>query len=209
MSAIGNLIVLSGPSGVGKSTLLKKVLGEFPDMRFSVSCTTRQPREGEVDGKSYYFISHEEFEERSRRGEFVEEARVFSNRYGTLKSEVLKHIRNGVDVVLDIDVQGAKQIRAAAAADPELARSAAFIMIVPPSLKELEARLLGRASETPEQLAQRIAGAASELSHFRVYDHVVVNQDLDRAAGELAAIFTALHLRTSLITEGDEPWLKK
>lgn len=208
MSASGNLIVLSGPSGVGKSTLLKKVFEKFPGMRFSVSCTTRSPREGEVDGVSYYFISHDEFEERSQRGEFIEEAKVFSNRYGTLKSEVLKHIRAGVDVVLDIDVQGALQIRSAAAADPELARCAAFVMIVPPSFKELEERLRGRASETPEQLALRISGAAGELARFRVYDYIVVNQDLDRAAGELTALFSALHLRTSLVAEGEEPWLK-
>ena len=209
MKKYGSLIVLSGPSGVGKSTLLKRVFAELPEMRFSVSCTTRPPRPGETEGRDYYFLSPEEFERRSRAGEFIEEARVFDRRYGTLRSEVMRHLESGVDVVLDIDVQGALQIRAAAERDPELRRSAVFVMIVPPSLTELEARLRGRNTESDEQLALRIAGAAGELARCRIYDYAVVNDEIGRAAAELAGLFRSFALRISLIEEGEEPWLRK
>jgi len=209
MKKLGSLIVLSGPSGVGKSTLLKRVFAALPGMRFSVSCTTRPPRDGEVDGRDYYFLSPEEFERRSRAGEFIEEARVFDRRYGTLRSEVMRHLAAGVDVVLDIDVQGAERIRAAAERDPELRRSAVFVMIVPPSLSELEARLRGRNTESADQLALRIAGAAGELGRCRLYDYAVVNDEVDRAAEELIGLFRSFALRISLIEEGEEPWLRQ
>lgn len=205
----GNLIVLSGPSGVGKSTLVNAVRQVMPELEFSISCTTRAPRVGEVDGREYHFLTPEDFEERSRRGEFVEEARVFAHRYGTLKSEVLGRIRGGGDVILDIDVQGAAKIREAAKADVELARAAVFVLIAPPSLEILERRLRARATDAEEQLALRIAAAERELANFRLYDYIVVNDDLDTASGELERLFRSFRLRTGLIPEGQVPWRTK
>ena len=205
----GNLIVLSGPSGVGKSTLVGEVRQAMPELEFSISCTTRKPRPGEQDGREYYFLTPEEFEQRSQAGGFVEEARVFANRYGTLKSEVLDRVRRGADVVLDIDVQGAAQIRRAAEKDPEIAAAAVFVLIVPPSLELLEARLRRRATDSEEQLALRIAAAERELAQFRLYDYIVINDDLDTAACELETLFRSFRLRTGLIPEGSTPWKTK
>ena len=206
MHRTGNLIVLSGPSGAGKSTLVNSVRRALPDIEFSISCTTRKPRTGEVHGREYYFLTPEEFEARSQAGGFIEEARVFANRYGTLKSEVLERIRRGADVVLDIDVQGAAQIREAARKDAEIANAAAFVLIAPPSLEILEARLRKRATDSDEQLALRIAAAERELSQFRLYDYIVVNDDLETAAAELERLFRSFRLRTGLIPEGSVPW---
>ena len=195
----GNLIVISGPSGVGKSTLVKQARLELPYLEFSVSCTTRQPRAGEVNGKDYFVLTPEEFEAKVQNNEFLEYAGVFAHRYGTLKSEVVSRLQRGADVILDIDVQGAKQIRQAAAADPEIARAAQFIMIVPPDMATLEARLAGRNSETPESLKLRLAGAQEELSNFRVYDYLVVNDDLETAGKELIMLLKTVRMRTSTV----------
>lgn len=195
----GNLIVISGPSGVGKSTLVKQARQVLPQLEFSVSCTTRQPRAGEVDGKDYFFLSEAEFENKVKQGEFLEYAGVFAHRYGTLKSEVISRLQRGADVILDIDVQGAKQIRQAAAEDPEIARAAQFIMIVPPDMATLSARLAGRNSETPESLKLRLAGAQSELSNFRIYDYLVVNDDLETAGNELIMLLKTMKMRTNIV----------
>ena len=195
----GNLIVISGPSGVGKSTLVKQARTELPYLEFSVSCTTRQPRAGEVNGKDYFFLTPEEFETKVQNNDFLEYAGVFAHRYGTLKSEVVSRLQRGADVILDIDVQGAKQIRQAAEADPEIARAARFIMIVPPDMATLEARLAGRNSETPESLKLRLAGAQEELSNFRVYDYLVVNDDLETAGKELIMLLKTVRMRTSTV----------
>ena len=199
MNKTGSLIVISGPSGVGKSTLIGKVRANMPELEFSISCTTRAPRTGEVHGREYYFLSEEEFLRREENKEFIETAGVFAHRYGTLKSEVLHRIRRGADVILDIDVQGAKLIRQAALADSEIANAAQFIMIVPPDVATLEARLSGRNSETPESLKLRLAGAKSELSNFRLYDYLVVNDDLDTAAAELISLLKCMKMRTATI----------
>ena len=198
----GNLIVISGPSGVGKSTLVKQARQVLPELEFSVSCTTRQPRAGEVDGKDYFFLTEADFETKVQNNEFVEYAGVFAHRYGTLKSEVISRLQRGADVILDIDVQGAKQIRQAAEQDPEIARAAQFIMIVPPDMETLCARLSGRNSETPESLALRLAGAQSELSNFRIYDYLVVNDDLDTAANELIMLLKTMKMRSPIV-KGD------
>ena len=158
----GSAVVISGPSGVGKSTLVGNVRKILPDLSFSVSCTTRPPRAGEADGREYYFLSPEAFEEKVQKGEFLEYAGIFNRRYGTLKSEVLHRVEQGEQVLLDIDVQGAKQIRVAAETSPELARSVHFVLIAPPSLEALESRLRGRGSESEEQLALRL-GATGRL----------------------------------------------
>ncbi len=209
MHRTGNLIVLSGPSGAGKSTLVNSVRQALPDLEFSISCTTRKPRTGEAHGREYYFLTPDEFEARSLAGGFIEEARVFANRYGTLKSEVLERIRRGADVVLDIDVQGAAQIREAARKDAEIATAAVFVLIAPPSLEILVARLRKRATDSDEQLALRIAAAERELSQFRLYDYIVVNDDLETAAAELERLFRSFRLRTRLIPEGSVPWRRK
>ena len=196
---LGSAIIVSGPSGVGKSTVCGKVRENMPELKFSISCTTRQPRAGEVDGKDYFFLSEAEFENKVQQGEFLEYAGVFAHRYGTLKSEVVARLQKGADVILDIDVQGAKQIRQAAADDPEIARAAQFIMIVPPDMATLESRLSGRNSETPESLKLRLSGAQSELSNFRVYDYLVVNDDLNTAANELIMLLKTMKMRTNIV----------
>ena len=201
MNKLGDLIVLSGPSGVGKSTLVGKLREALPELEFSISCTTRSPRGSEQHGVEYYFLSREEFDAKRENGEFIESANVFSNSYGTLKSEVLDRLRRGAQVVLDIDVQGALQIRKAAKSDDELKRAALFVMIAPPDLETLRQRLTGRATDSAEQVAQRLAKAQSELQNFRSYDYLVVNDDLEKAADDLLAVFKAAGTRTQTIKE--------
>ncbi len=198
----GNLIVILGPSGVGKSTLVGRVRAAMPELEFSISCTTRSPRAGEMDGREYYFLSPEEFEKRSAAGEFLEQAEVFEHRYGTLKAHTLECIRSGRQMVLDIDVQGALQIRRAAEQDPEIKGAAHFILIAPPSLAALEKRLRGRDSETDEQLELRLAGARNELSFFRSYDYMLVNDEIESAAAKLSCLLRSFRLLTANI-KGD------
>ena len=197
----GSAVVISGPSGVGKSTLVGNVRKILPDLSFSVSCTTRAPRAGEIDGREYYFLTPESFEEKVQKGEFLEYAGIFERRYGTLKSEVLHRVEGGEQVLLDIDVQGAKQIRAAAENSPELARSVHFILIAPPSLEALETRLRGRGSESEEQLALRLGAARSELANYKLYDYVVVNDDLEQATADLAAVLRSFRLLTGTLRQ--------
>ena len=201
MNQLGTIIVLSGPSGVGKSTLVGRVREEMPELQFSISCTTRPPRTGEQHGVHYYFLTHEEFAARVDRGEFIEHAQVFANCYGTLKSEVLERIRSGNSVILDIDVQGALQIRKAAESDPELKRSTVFVFIGPPSVETLERRLRRRATDSEEQIELRLANARRELSFWRSYDYLVVNGDLDQAAAEMTGLFRSFALRTACMPE--------
>ncbi len=195
----GDLIVLSGPSGVGKSTLVKMVRAAHPELGFSVSCTTRAPRPGEVNDREYHFLSEEEFAQKSQNHEFLEEAGIFRHRYGTLKSEVLNQLRQGKSILLDIDLQGAKQIRAAAENDQELAAASVFVMIVPPSLDVLETRLRGRQSESEEQIQLRLGAAKNELAGFRTYDFLVVNDDLEVAAKDLNQLLDVFRMRTSIV----------
>lgn len=199
----GTIIVLSGPSGAGKSTLVGEVLKVMPELQFSISCTTRKPRGTEQHGVEYYFLTEEEFVQRIDAGEFVEHAQVHANRYGTLKSEVLERSRQGKDVILDIDVQGAMQIRKAAENDPELAAVLQFVFIAPPSYEILENRLRGRKTDSEEQIAIRLAAAKKEISFWRNYDYVVVNGDLKKAAEELEAVFRSFRLRTAIVQGED------
>ena len=198
---LGSAIIVSGPSGVGKSTVCGKVRENMPDLKFSISCTTRQPRTGEVDGVHYYFITREEFEKRIANDEFIEYARVFDNIYGTLASEVIERVQRGEDVFLDIDVQGALQIRAAAEKNGLLKKVCEFVLLAPPSFEILENRLRSRATDSAEQIEMRLAKAKHELSFYRHYDYVVVNDDLETAAANVAAIIRSAGLRTDRLPE--------
>jgi guanylate kinase len=167
--------VITGPSGVGKGTLINGLLERKPGLELSVSATTRPPRPGEVDGRDYHFLSEEEFEDRVRRGDFAEHAVYAGNRYGTLRSEL---DRPGRGTVLEIDLQGARQIR-------ESLPEALQVFIAPPSREDLRRRLEGRGSDTPEQIRDRLAVADDELAAQDEFAHVVVNDDLERAVQEL------------------------
>lgn len=192
--ALGSIIVLSGPSGVGKSTIIKKVREKMPDLRFSVSCTTRPMRTGEVQDRDYHFLSKEEFMRRKEAGDFIESADVFANCYGTLKSEVMSIAENGENVVLDIDVQGALQIMEKAKNDPLLAKEVEFIFIVPPSMTELERRLRSRATDSEEQISLRLGKSAHELSFWNKYQWLIVNDDADTAAERLYQLILSFAL---------------
>ncbi|MDD6337147.1 MAG: guanylate kinase [Lentisphaeria bacterium] len=188
----GLILILSGPSGSGKSSIYKMSIGELGAIEFSVSCTTRAPRPGEVDGRDYHFISRGEFDRLVAEDAFAEHAEVHGNCYGTLKSELLGRIQRGIDVLLDIDVQGAAQLRNLCAASCEFRRACAFIFIMPPSFEELERRLRARATETEESILRRLANAKGEMAHASEYDHVIVNDDLARAATEFTALVRSL-----------------
>jgi guanylate kinase len=167
--------VITGPSGVGKGTLIRGLLERVPGLELAVSATTRPPRPGEVDGRDYHFLSPEEFERRVQAGDFVEHAVYAGNRYGTLRSELERPARG---IVLEIDLQGARQVR-------ETLPEAMQVFIAPPSLEALEERLRQRASDAPEQIRNRLAVAPQELAAQEEFSHVVVNDDLGQAIQEL------------------------
>jgi guanylate kinase len=169
---LGVLLVVSGPSGSGKTTLCRR-LREDGEAEFSVSCTTRAPRAGEVDGKDYHFLDEKGFMDRLERGEFFEWARVHGNLYGTLKSEVVEKLKVGKDVMLDIDVQGAQQVRACE--DALIQRCLVDVFILPPSVEELDRRLSGRGSESPEHHALRMNNSIHEMAHWRSYQYALVS----------------------------------
>ena len=181
MSKRGTLLVLSGPSGVGKSTVLRKVMAGREDMAFSVSATTRAPRPGEEEGVDYFFVTRERFDEMVADGELLEHAEFVGNYYGTPRSQVEKRLESGITVVLDIEVQGASQVKA-------LMPEALTVFLAPPSLEALEQRLRGRGTETEEKIRSRLETARRELLLAPTYDYTVVNDDADRAAAELAEI---------------------
>lgn len=199
---LGMAIVVSGASGTGKSTICRQVREDMPELGFSVSCTTRPPRPGEKDAVDYYFLSRDEFRKRVAAGKFIEHAEVFNNYYGTLRSEVIGRTEAGKDVLLDIDVQGAMQIRLAAEADPVLKKCCEFIFIVPPSMAELEKRLRSRSSDSEEQIKQRLEKAGYEISFCGKYDYLIVNGQLDTAVGEMKNLIRALRLSTKRMPEG-------
>jgi guanylate kinase len=185
------MIVVSAPSGAGKSTLCNRVIGEFPTIAYSVSCTTRNPRGEEKDGVHYYFLSRKEFKERAKNGEFLEYAKVHGNYYGTLEDSVLFAMEEGSHVLLDIDVQGAQQIRdSLARLNPRhpIRRGFMDIFISPPSLEELECRLRGRGTDSEHVVRKRLENAKGEMEHASEYTYQVVNDDLEKAYGDLKAL---------------------
>ena len=186
----GVALVVSGPSGAGKSTVCRLVLAGRPAMRFSVSCTTRAPRAGETDGVDYHFLGRPEFEAKIAAGEFLEHAEVHGNFYGTLRAEVEPFLHRGGDVLLDIDVQGARQVRRNADAGG-VGGQYAFVFLAPPSLAELERRLRGRQTDAEEVILRRLANARREIAAWREYDYLVINDTVGRAAGEMTAILDA------------------
>lgn len=192
----GTAIIVSGPSGVGKSTLCGLVRENLPNLGFSISCTTRSPRGAEQHGVEYFFLTKEEFESKISAGEFVEYASVFTNYYGTLKSQILDHVKSGQDIFLDIDVQGAMQIKEACKHDETLAKVCEFIFIGPPSLAILENRLRSRGTDSVEQQDIRLGKAREELSFANCYDYLVINDNLEVAAAEMLALLSSFKLST-------------
>ena len=178
----GRLFVLAGPSGVGKGTLRKRALSDMEDLTYSVSCTTRQPRDGERDGVEYHFVTTQDFEEKIAAGLFLEHAIVHGCRYGTLLPDVERETEAGRDVLLEIDVQGARQVR-------EILPESVLIFVAPPSLDALERRLRQRKTESEEKIALRLKNAKEEMARSSEFDRVMVNDNLDRACGELRDIF--------------------
>lgn len=191
----GLAIILSGPSGAGKSTLVHKVNQWIPGMLFSISCTTRAPRPGEQDGVDYHFISIEEFEKGKDRGDFLEYAFVHGNYYGTPKAPMLSAIQNDQIMLLDIDVQGARQIRECLKGT-SLEKSVEYIFIAPPSLEILETRLRNRGTETEEAIQKRLNNARGEMETWKEYQYLVVNDDAEIAARKLEAIIRAALCKT-------------
>lgn len=185
----GLLFVVSGPSGAGKGTICRRLAEKF-DIHLSVSMTTRGPRPGEKEGVSYYFTTEEAFEQVLAKDGFLEHAKVYGNYYGTPKSKVLEQLELGRDVVLEIDIQGAMQIRNNY---PE----GKFIFILPPSMTELRKRITGRGSETEEAINLRMREALKEVSYIGKYDYCVINGELDEAVSRIEAIITAEHSRVS------------
>jgi guanylate kinase len=182
VSKRGHLYVIAAPSGAGKTSLLHTLMRRRPALSFSVSCTTRKPRDHEQDGRDYHFVDRAEMERLIAADEFVEHANVFGNLYGTRRSVVEAALAEGRNLILEIDWQGAKQVR-------ERLPQAIQIFILPPSRAELEARLRNRASDSEEAIARRLAESEIEMSHWRDFDYIVINRDFDQALADLEDIF--------------------
>jgi guanylate kinase len=192
----GLAVILSSPSGAGKSTLARRLMAWDPTLRFSVSATTRKPRETEVEGADYYFVTRETFGQWIMDGEMLEHAEVFGNHYGSPRAPVEAALAAGRDVLFDIDWQGTQQIRQA------IRQDVVSIFILPPSIAELERRLRERGLDEPEVIAGRMAKSEAEISHWAEYDYVLVNSDLDQTEAQLRTILEAERLKL-----GRQPWL--
>jgi guanylate kinase len=180
----GLLIVVSGPSGAGKGTICKEVLSRRDDIFVSTSATTREPRKGEIEGISYFFMTHEVFERKIEEDAFIEYAEVYKNLYGTPKDTVLEKLNKGENILLEIDIQGALQVKKRY---PE----GVFIFILPPSMQELKNRIIGRGSETPESLERRFSSAYEELDFVNQYDYYIINDQVKQAATLMESIIDA------------------
>ncbi len=188
MAEKGKLIVISGPSGAGKSTVVNRAIQGRNDMCFSTSVTTRAPRPGEVDGKDYFFIDQERFQQMVDQGQLLEHASYVAHSYGTPKAFVEERMTAGFNVILDIEVQGARQVK-------EKMPEAVLIFILPPSMEELRRRLENRGTDSSEAIEARLCRAREELKEAPLYDYIVVNDKIDEAAAEFAAILKAEHCR--------------
>lgn len=180
----GILFVVSSPSGGGKGTLVQRMLDALPDLSYSVSYTTRTPRNGELDGREYFFVARDRFEQMVAANEFLEWASVHGNLYGTARRQVMREINEGRDIVLEVDVQGAASVR-------KLIAESVSIFILPPSHEVLRERLLKRGTDTAEELKLRLRNAPAELRHYTAFDYLIVNDDVDSAANRLVAIVNA------------------
>jgi guanylate kinase len=184
----GRLLVISGPSGAGKGSISKRILEEVDDLIYSISMTTRAPRPGEINGKNYFFVTHEQFEKTIQENGFLEYAKVYGEYYGTPKARVMELLDEGMDVVLEIDIQGAMNIR-------KSYPKGVLIFILPPSMAELRKRITGRGSETKGDIELRMGEALKEIAYIDKYDYCVVNGDLDEAVNRVKAIIIAEHSR--------------
>lgn len=185
------LVVISAPSGAGKTTLCERTLQGRPKMARAITCTTRPPRDGEQDGIDYYFLEAGDFLRRVQAGNFLEHATVHGNSYGTLKSEVLGKLRAGSDVLLNVDVQGAAAIRSQAEKDPELRRALVTVFLAPLSVAMLEERLRKRGKDSPEVIQKRLAGARHELGQWRNFEYVIISSSIDEDVRRMLAILDA------------------
>lgn len=180
----GLLLVVSGPSGAGKGTICKALLNKNDQIKLSVSATTRKPRNGEVHGVNYFFIEKEEFTKMIENGEFLEYAQIYDNFYGTPKAAIIECLETGQDVILEIEMQGARQIK-------EVYPEGVFIFVLPPSLEELKSRIVGRGTETQEEIEKRFSCAFEEINQIVNYDYFIVNEDIEKSVSDVEAIICA------------------
>lgn len=180
----GLLLVVSGPSGAGKGTICKAILDQNDQIKLSVSATTRKPRNGEVHGVNYFFLEKEEFTSMIEKGEFLEHAQIYDNFYGTPKAAIIETLEKGQDVILEIEMQGARQVK-------EVYPEGIFVFVLPPSLKELKNRIVGRGTETVEEIEKRFSCAFEEIKQIDDYDYFIVNQDVEKSVKELEAIISS------------------
>ena len=177
----GLLLVVSGPSGAGKGTICKALLNKNDKIKLSVSATTRKPRNGEAHGVNYFFIEKEEFTKMVENGEFLEHAQIYDNFYGTPKAAIIECLEKGQDVILEIEMQGARQIK-------EVYPEGVFIFVLPPSLEELKSRIVGRGTETQEEIEKRFSCAFEEINQIVNYDYFIVNEDIEKSVNDVEAI---------------------
>jgi guanylate kinase len=198
----GMILVISAPSGTGKSTLIRRLTAEFKAFAFSVSCTTRAPRPGEMDGREYHFLTRGEFERRREAGFFAEWAEVHGNFYGTPRKATEELLLAGRDVIFDIDVQGARQLKANMG-------QGCYVFIFPPSREALEMRLTGRGTDSPETIARRLAGAQHEIADSPWFGHWIINDDLSQAYDQLRAVYLAEKTRPEYQKSWSEAFSKQ
>ena len=198
----GGVFIISGPSGSSKDTLIVRLLEKLPELRFSISSITRRMREGEKQGEKYNFITREKFEDMINNGELLEYNTYVGNYYGTPKAPVVKAIEDGYDIIIEVDVNGAAQIR-------EKLREAVSIFIMPPSYEELKARLSGRGTETKELIDRRMESALGEIRRASEYDYIVVNDDIDTAVNDIMSVILSQRLKTERKSYIIEEVLKK